>query len=322
MATSERLVPAVPPRGTASLFVSCVTLCKTIIGAGVLSLPFALRQTGLVLGLVLLLLCGACQAYVLHLVAVCVKEQKQRGAGGANPTYYSLALAAGLSPVLVEGAICVACFGFATSYLIVMGDLAPQITAALVHSPPHAYAQLGADGRRRAWIALLGGGLGLPLMLLRSLKKLSFTSVIGTAGIVYVLAITVAIACGLIPAGAMAAKPGFHWQLGFPHVDGRGNYVGALSVLSIYVFAYSCTQALPPIMAEMRDASLQNVDLLITISIAFCTLMYAGCAVAGYVAYGSQVGSDLLKFFPSSGVVSTVARLAIVIRYLPVEFLK
>jgi hypothetical protein len=53
--------------------VSIMTLCKTIIGSGLLGLPYALAQTGLILGTVLLVLVGAVQAFVLHLLAVCVK---------------------------------------------------------------------------------------------------------------------------------------------------------------------------------------------------------------------------------------------------------
>jgi hypothetical protein len=57
----------------AGVAVSIMTLCKTIIGSGLLALPHALAQTGLVLGVVLLVLVGAVQAFVLHLLAVCVK---------------------------------------------------------------------------------------------------------------------------------------------------------------------------------------------------------------------------------------------------------
>ena len=62
-------------RGQAGVAVSIMTLCKTIIGSGLLALPHALAQTGLVLGVALLVLVGAVQAFVLHLLAVCVKVQ-------------------------------------------------------------------------------------------------------------------------------------------------------------------------------------------------------------------------------------------------------
>lgn len=60
----------------AGVAVSIMTLCKTIIGSGLLALPHALAQTGLILGVVLLVLVGLVQAFVLHLLAVCVKVMR------------------------------------------------------------------------------------------------------------------------------------------------------------------------------------------------------------------------------------------------------
>ena len=62
----------------AGVAVSIMTLCKTIIGSGLLALPHALAQTGVILGVVLLVLVGAVQAFVLHLLAVCVKVRRTK----------------------------------------------------------------------------------------------------------------------------------------------------------------------------------------------------------------------------------------------------
>lgn len=40
----------------------------------------------------------------------------------------------------------------------------------------------------------------------------------------------------------------------------NGNIAHAASVLSIYVFAFACTQSLPPIMAELKDCTIRRVD--------------------------------------------------------------
>ena len=68
-------------RAQAGVATSIMTLCKTIIGSGLLALPHALAQTGLILGVVLLVLVGAVQAFVLHLLAVCVKVRTQHMRG-------------------------------------------------------------------------------------------------------------------------------------------------------------------------------------------------------------------------------------------------
>eukprot|EP01052_Picozoa_sp_SAG31_P013530 SAG31_NODE_815_length_11876_cov_2.189182_9_plen_140_part_00 len=122
---------AAVPSPSSGWFLSFITLSKTIIGAGVLALPYTLAQTGLIIGLFLLGVAALVQAYTLHLVAVCVVSQHSKLVGAKSPTFYSLASDAGIPGWLIEGCIGFATFGFATSYLVVMGDLAPQIAAAV-----------------------------------------------------------------------------------------------------------------------------------------------------------------------------------------------
>ena len=117
----------------AGVGVSIMTLCKTIIGSGLLALPYALAQTGLVLGVVLLVLVGAIQAFVLHLLAVCVKNATDSQHLRADPpSFYSLSVSAGLPPAVVESCVGLATFGFATSYLVVMGDQASLILSDVI----------------------------------------------------------------------------------------------------------------------------------------------------------------------------------------------
>ena len=105
-----------------SFATSCATLCKTIIGAGLLGLSFALAWTGLVLGTALLVAMAIVQAFVLHLFAICVVDARDQAKD--PPSFFSLALDAKLPPAAVELCVGLATFGFAASYLVVMGDLA------------------------------------------------------------------------------------------------------------------------------------------------------------------------------------------------------
>ena len=74
----------------ASWSASVTCLVKTIIGAGILGLPYAFAQTGYLLGISLLLLCGAAQWFALHLLAILVLDAKSRGV--VAPSFRSLAL--------------------------------------------------------------------------------------------------------------------------------------------------------------------------------------------------------------------------------------
>ena len=68
------------------------------------------------------------------------------------------------------------------------------------------------------------------------------------------------------------------FQVGF-----SGDGPAAASVLSIYVFAFACTQSLPPIMAELRNCTLRRVDAVITVSLLVCTAVFVVTAICGYL---------------------------------------
>ena len=78
------------------------------------------------------------------------------------PSFYSLSVAAGLPPVFVECCVGLATFGFATSYLLVMGDQAPLIFSDIVGPKltPHSIAAHLTTSKYagKIWITILGGG--------------------------------------------------------------------------------------------------------------------------------------------------------------------
>lgn len=82
------------------------------------------------------------------------------------PSFYSLSVAAGMPPVFVECCVGLATFGFATSYLLVMGDQAPLICSDIVSDivgpkvSPHSIAAYLTTSKYagKIWITILGGG--------------------------------------------------------------------------------------------------------------------------------------------------------------------
>jgi len=65
-----------PKHGTVKS--SIFNLVSTIIGGGVLSLPYAFKQTGLVLGAVILAIVACMSAYSAHLLVACGRRSKVR----------------------------------------------------------------------------------------------------------------------------------------------------------------------------------------------------------------------------------------------------
>eukprot|EP00494_Astrolonche_serrata_P018257 UN18449 len=101
-----------------------LNIVNTIIGAGMLSLPYAFSETGVSMGIVWFLIAAAGEAQAVHLLACCVlKERKFSFRALAIKT---LPFERKTSEKFMEGLMAVNCFGLATSYLVVIGDLAPD----------------------------------------------------------------------------------------------------------------------------------------------------------------------------------------------------
>ena len=216
----------------------------------------------------------------------------------------------------VDATIALGCFGFATSYLIVIGGLMPQVAEMLCGSTPRicgAAAPLLQS--RQLWITALGGGVGLPLMCASSLDALRFSSVVGNLGAVFIVLVTCAFALGLLPLPhAPLAPVSYEPTLRPPYTS----VAGMVECVSIFFFAFSCAQNLPSLAHELRDATPRRLAAMVAAGIAISALMYQLTAWCGATAFGASVDANLLRSFPVHGgalvgAVGTVARVAVVL---------
>lgn len=167
----------------ASSFSCYVCLANTIMGAGMLGLPYAFAQSGWLLGSFLMCLCAASSAFSLHELSVCAVKSK------LPSSFYSVAMVAAPQWVwLIDFAVAIKCFGVATSYIIIVGDLMPE-----------AMSQLGADSafhNREIWIGICLL-IVIPIAFLNSLEKLKFTSTMSVIFVSYVAIVIVLFAMNI-----------------------------------------------------------------------------------------------------------------------------
>lgn len=93
-----------------------------------LAMPLAVSRMGVTLGTIVVFLSAFTAAFGLYLQVRCA-QYLRRGESSffalAQITYPNLA-------VVFDGAIAVKCFGVAVSYMIIIGDLMPGLSQALV----------------------------------------------------------------------------------------------------------------------------------------------------------------------------------------------
>jgi hypothetical protein len=94
-----------------------------VVGAGVLAMPKAMSEMGMLLGTLVIVWSGITSAFGLYLQTRCA-QYLERGHSSffalSQITYPNLA-------IIFDAAIAVKCFGVGVSYLIIIGDLMPGV---------------------------------------------------------------------------------------------------------------------------------------------------------------------------------------------------
>lgn len=272
----------------ASEISSLVSLIKTIVGAGLMSIPLAFSTDGVVVGVLIVLLAAITSGFGLFIqayVASFVPKGHATFFNICSITYPALS-------VVFDTAIAVQCFGCAISYLVLIGDLMPSIIPSVPFISPESY--------RSFWI-LASSVFCVPLTFLKNLDSLKYTSILGLVAIGYLALLVV---CEYL----------------FSHVPSelRGEVVlvpqsllGLFSTFLIIVFAYTGHQNMFSIINEAADNSLASMSRLINFAILAASVLFILVGLTGYLTFGDSVQGNVILLYPDSWF-TTVGRVAIV----------
>ncbi|CAN3369508.1 vacuolar amino acid transporter 6 [Diutina catenulata] len=259
---------------------SSISLVKTIIGAGMLSMPLAFATDGLVLGCVWVVVAAVTAGFGLFIQAYVSRYVPKGHASFFNVcsiTYPALS-------VVFDIAIAVQCFGCSLSYLVLIGDIMPTVVAGT---------------SRTLWICVSAAVI-VPLSFLKNLDSLKFTSVLGLVALFYLVVVILGhYFVGDVPReGAVAVWP--------PTV------AGMFTTFSIIVFAFTGHQNMFSIINEARDKSMQSLGWLINFATITSAVLFIAVGLAGYLTFGDQVDGNIILSYPQAAS-TTVARFAIVL---------
>ena len=251
-------------------------LANTILGAGMLGLPFAFAACGYLIGPCMLLLFATSSVTALFMLAECADY------AGRPATFNSVAEhAMPGSGILIDVAVAIKCFGVATSYLIVIGDSVPKSVVALGGS--------GLLLERRFWTlaALL---FAAPLAYIKKITALRHVSLVA---LTCVLLITVMIvlfafapsesfeACPEHGAVAASCPPGPIMPVTTP--------LATLRALPLFVFSYTCHQNIFSITNELENPTRGRNLLVCVLAVGTALSVYIFLGGSGYYTFGNKV---------------------------------
>lgn len=271
-----------------------INLLNTIIGAGILAMPYGLRCNGLAFGALLVVWSALTSAFGLYL-----QNKVAKSAGGNGPvSYFSLCqMTYPQLLVIFDAAIAIKCFGVGISYLVVIGDLMPKILESLG----------GGEWtrERNVWITVFLVFLVAPLSYLKQLALLRYLGLVALFSVLYLVCLVVE-----------------HWVRD-EAVDRVVDVVGPLSwrltltSFPMFVFAYTCHQNMFSIVNELQageaGSRTRQANRIIRNAVVTACSVYVLVGILGYLTFGRAVNPNIITMYPSDSVTSLIGRMCIVV---------
>ena len=282
----------------ASIAAVAFVLLNTALGSGILGLPGAFAKAGMFGGIGLLAITSVLAVIGVHLLC----EVADRVGRPASFYSVSQAAAGAQAGVLIDVLIAINAFGCATSYLIVVGDVLPEVSSSF-----NAPALLTS---RNFWM-LVALAVGAPLSYLRDLSALSATSYVAFVCVVYISAVVGVFA--IDPAGFDPCGAGM--EANTTHCGGEVQPLTSISTtldaMPIFIFAFTTNQNAISITNELTRPTPGRILASTFLAITLALGLYLLVGICGYSTYGDHVNSDILKSYPEESTLPIVARVAI-----------
>jgi len=295
MSGDRRVVDPTAIKRESDWFSCFFNLSNTIMGAGILSLPYAFSQTGWILGTVLLMLAGCLNFSASYLVSLCAaKTQPSSVAAIMAPFGKWWTLAVDINMIIQL-------FGTAVIYLIVVGDLMPDVIK-----------QLGGGGTmadRKIWV-LIGFCITAPLSVPHNIDFLQYSSASAIFFIIFLcfmcfMFVLPEDSTGLSTCGEQELDDDDAPCKGETSFGIIGDFISILQVISIFLFGFSSQITCFPVCNELINPTQKRLNSIFLSSTACSFIFYVVVAYSGYASYGQSVKSDVLVNYPEIPFVST-----------------
>ncbi|XP_042381280.1 amino acid transporter AVT6C-like isoform X1 [Zingiber officinale] len=271
---------------SASVPGAVFNLATTTIGAGIMSLPAAVKVLGVAPALVLVV----AAAFLADASAEFL--MRYRGAGGA----WSYAAAMGDAFGRAGSAalqICVALTtaGTLTVYLDIIGDV---LSGSQSEGAAHAGILQEWFGEQW-WTARVAAQLVavviviLPLVLLRRVDSLKFSSAVSVLLAVVFMCISTGMALYALFQGR-TQKPRL-----LPDFAHLSSFLDLFTAVPIIVVAFTFHFNVHPIRAELSETS--DMQVAVRLSVLLCSAIYAAIGFFGYLLFGEATMTDILSNF-------------------------
>mmetsp|Transcript_2850 Transcript_2850/g.7831 ORF Transcript_2850/g.7831 Transcript_2850/m.7831 type:complete len:473 (+) Transcript_2850:135-1553(+) len=287
--------------GTATIPNEVFNLVKSIVGAGVLSLPagvvaFGNAPSAMIPAVILIALMGVISAYTFALIA--------RVSKSTNTMSYADAwdVSVGKSTSWIIAFSCfIDCWFGNLSYSMILADTIKNLLASIGIVATRTQSLMGVTG-----IVLL------PLCLMKNLSSLAPFSLIGIIGMLYTTLIMGVRYFG----GAYAPGGKFLATASMAPVFGNAGAAAAVSAKTLILTsmlsnAYIAHFNAPKYLAELKNNTMGRFTQVIAWSFGSSVVLYSIITALGFLTFGASSNGLILNNYSTQDVLMSFSRFAV-----------
>ncbi|CAI5711876.1 unnamed protein product [Peronospora destructor] len=256
-----------------------INTCIAFLGSGVLGLPYAFRQCGILMGLLTLMGVVAVTTYAMMLVVQCKYKLKQQGENVTNYGEIGYFVMGHAGSVIVNTALVISQMGFCIAYLIFIASNANQFLdvskqlVVLICVPPLVGLSLLKHMRELAYVALLA----------------DFMCILG---LLAVLNIDLT-------------------YMEYDHDDIE--FIGVVSAIPFFFgVANYCFEGVGMVLSlENSMRNKRNFTPILVSTVVIITSLYATFGICGYLAFGNETNAVITVNFDGGGGLATLVKVSL-----------
>ena len=264
--------------GNSSIPLAVFNFTNSIVGAGLIGIPYAIQQCGFVIGILMIFII----AYIIHCSVVMLIDC------GIKVDRFDLEELA--LKVMGKGGYYVALifmfifsFGAQIAYMVIIGDTVPKVLQSLFHF---------SSIHRNNTIISVATLIILPLCLLKDISSLSYASCISIVSDI----ILVTIVC--IRGPERSEAEGINMRNG----DFELTNIALFAGIGAMSFTFVCQHNSFMIYRSLQFPSKENWHKVASYSLIIAVLVCLAMGIAGYLSFFDTVHGDILNNFSDKGM--------------------
>ncbi|GAA5821852.1 hypothetical protein JCM10212_007043 [Sporobolomyces blumeae] len=265
-------------------------MSNSILGAGIIGLPYALREAGFLSGIILLLILGVVTDWTIRLIVLNAKMSGRRTyidimdscfgrKGRAAVSFFQFAFA----------------FGGMCAFCVILGDTIPRVLRSVIGDETSGFVSFLIS--RQMVTIILTVGISYPLSLYRDIEKLSHASALALVSMV-VIVVSVAVR-GPGVADSLKGDPGTRWTVL------ENGFFEAIGVIS---FAFVCHHNSLLIYGSLRTPTLDRFAQVTHVSTILSVVACLCMSISGFLVFTDRTQGNILNNFAEDDWLINVAR--------------